>query len=484
MLSQDKTPIFDALCQYVKSDTISFHVPGHKHGIGNPELLKFLGKNTMNIDLTLMPDLDSILNPTGVIKDAQELAARAFGADNAFFLVNGTSSGIQAMILSACQEQDKIILPRNAHKSVISSIILGGLEPVYIQPKINEEYGIAMGITTEDTLNVIRKFPESKAVFVINTTYYGIASPLQELVELSHEYDMTCLVDEAHGAHLWFSDLLPISAMEANADMSASSTHKLVGSLTQSSMLFLKNDRLSPDYVKSILNLSQTTSPSYILLASLDIARKMMAHDGKALLEKAITLAQWARFKINSIPSIKCMGYDVLNAEDGFSLDPTKLCINVKNLGMTGFNVAKILREDYNIQVEMADLYNILAIVTFGDTKRTITSLVNSLDDISKRFYFKREKKSIPKTSDLFIPELAILPKEAFYSKKRKHTFRESSGFISGELIMAYPPGIPIICPGEIITEDVIYQILSIREAGGLIQGMEDVTCETISVIK
>lgn len=483
-MHQNKTPVLDALCKYVKSNTLSFHVPGHKHGVGNPELLKFLGKNVMNIDLTLMPDLDSILNPIGVIKEAQELAAEAFGADYAFFLVNGTSSGIQAMILSACKEGDKLILPRNAHKSVISSIILGGVEPVYIQPKINEEFGIAMGITTNDTLNTVRKFPESKALFVINTTYYGIASPLKDIVKISHKFDMACLVDEAHGAHLWFSDTLPVSAMEANADMSASSTHKLIGSLTQSSMLFLKGNRFCPKYIKSTINLSQTTSPSYILLASLDIARKMMALEGEALLKRTITLAQWARFKINSIPGLKCMGNDVLNAEDDFDLDPTKLCINVKSLGLTGFKAARILREDYNIQVEMADMHNILAIVSIGDTKRTVTTLVDSLKDIAKRYKYKKEYKNTLKTTDLFIPELAILPKEAFHSKKRRHTLKESAGLICGELIMAYPPGIPIICPGEIITEDVIYQILSIKEAGGLIQGMEDETTETILVIK
>lgn len=484
MLSQKETPIFDALKKYMMDNTISFHVPAHKHGAGNPELLSFLGKNTMNIDLTLMPDLDSIMKPSGVIKQAEELAAEAYGGDHAFFLVNGTSSGIQAMILSACGERDKLILPRNAHKSAISSIILSGAEPVYIKPKINEEYGIAMGITYEDTLNVIRKNPDAKALFIINTTYYGIASPLKDLIKLAHDSNMAALVDEAHGAHLRFHEILPISAMDVDADMSASSIHKLGGSLTQSSMLFLKEERFSQSYVKSVLNLIQTTSPSYILLASLDVARKNIVYNGNQLLKNAINLAQWARFKLNSVEGLHCMGTEVLNYKEGFSLDPTKLCVNVKDLGVTGYEVDKILRQKYHIQVELSDYYNILAIISIGDSKKTVSALVRALTNIAHKLKAENREKKRPPSLEIPIPEKALLPKEAFYSDKRPHFFKESQGKVSGEMIMAYPPGIPIICPGEIITSDVIDQILLLKEAGGLIQGMEDEKMEYIRVIK
>jgi len=484
MLSQKDTPLFDALKKYMKKKVISFHVPGHKHGRGNPEFTSFLGKNGMNIDLTIMPDLDSIMNPTGVIKQAQELAAEAFGADYAFFLVNGTSSGIQAMILAACREGDKLLLPRNAHKSVISSVILSGAEPIYIKPKINEEYGISMGITLEDTTSVLRKNSDAKACFVINTSYYGVASPLEKIVNLCHEHNIAVLVDEAHGAHLSFHESLPVDAMKANADMSASSTHKLAGSLTQSSMLFLKGDRFKPGYVKSILNLSQTTSPSYILLASLDVARKNMFFNGHELLSKTIQLAQWARMKINTIPGISCMDSSVLDIREGFSLDPTKLCINVKNLGITGFEASRILRKKYNIQVELADYYNLLAIVSIGDSKKTVTALVNALCSMAKEIGKNKKKTKLPRLPDLPIPELALLPKEAFYSPTRPHPFRESAGKISAEMIMAYPPGIPIICPGEIITRDIIDEVIRLKKAGGILQGFEDTRLEYIRVIK
>lgn len=483
MLSQETTPIFDALKNYMYENTISFHVPGHKHGAGNPEFTEFIGKNAMNIDLTIMPDLDSIMCPAGVIKDAETLAAEAFGADRAFFLVNGTTSGIQAMIMAACREGDKILLPRNAHKSAISSIILSGAEPVYIRPEINEDFGIAMGVTLSETLNVIRKNPEAKALFIINTTYYGIASPLSELVKLAHDNNMAALVDEAHGAHLAFHESLPVSAMEAGADLSASSTHKLAGSLTQSSMLFLKGGRFSPGYIKSILNLSQTTSPSYILLASLDTARKNMALRGRKLVAKAVNLAQWARYKINSIEGLRCMGSEVLGLNQGFALDPTKLCINVKELGITGYTASKVLRQKYHIQVELSDFYNILAIVSIGDTKNSVSALVKALAGMAGDFGGAKKIK-LPPIPELPIPELAILPKEAFYSEKRPHCFKESYGRISGEMIMAYPPGIPIICPGEIITHDIIDEIIMLKEAGSLIQGMEDKELNYINIIK
>ncbi|HHW03241.1 MAG TPA: aminotransferase class I/II-fold pyridoxal phosphate-dependent enzyme [Thermoanaerobacterales bacterium] len=483
MLSQENTPIFDALKNYMNENTISFHVPGHKHGRGNPEFTEFIGKNAMNIDLTIMPDLDSIMNPTGVIKDAEALAAEAFGADRAFFLVNGTSSGIQAMIMAACREGDKILIPRNAHKSVISSIILSGAEPVYLRPEINEEFGITMGITLNEVAGAIRKNPGAKALFIINTTYYGIASPLIDLARLAHDNDMAVLVDEAHGAHLRFHESLPVSAMEAGADLAASSTHKLAGSLTQSSMLFLKGKRFSPGYVKSILNLSQTTSPSYILLASLDVARKNMAQNGRNLMSKTISLAQWARYKINAIQGLYCMGSEVLELYEGFTLDPTKLCINVKDLGITGFTASKMLREKFNIQVELSDFYNILAVVSIGDSKSTVSALVKALSNIPRHLQGPNKKK-LPPVPDLPIPELALLPKEAFYSEKRRHPFKESAGRISGEMIMAYPPGITIICPGEIITGDIIDEILMIKEAGGLIQGMEDRELKYINIIK
>ncbi|MDN5301307.1 MAG: arginine decarboxylase [Thermoanaerobacteraceae bacterium] len=483
MLSQENTPVFDALKNYMNENIISFHVPGHKHGKGIPEFTDFIGKNAMNIDLTIMPDLDSIMNPTGVIKDAETLAAEAFGADRAFFLVNGTSSGIQAMIMAACREGEKILIPRNAHKSAISSIILSGAEPIYIRPEINEEFGIAMGITLNEASGAIRKNPGAKALFIINTTYYGIASPLPELVQLAHDNNMAVLVDEAHGAHLKFHESLPVSAMEAGADLAASSTHKLAGSLTQSSMLFLKGERFSPGYIKSILNLSQTTSPSYILLASLDVARKNMAQKGHNLVSKAINLAQWARYKINAIEGLHCMGSEVLELNHGFGLDPTKLCINVKELGITGFAASKILRGKFHIQVELSDFYNLLAVVSIGDNKSSVSALVNALSNIACDLKGKNKIK-LPPIPDLPIPELALLPKEAFYSEKRPHPFKESYGRISGEMIMAYPPGIPIICPGEIITRDIIDEVLLLKEAGSLIQGMEDRELNYINVIK
>ncbi|MDP3058564.1 MAG: aminotransferase class V-fold PLP-dependent enzyme, partial [bacterium] len=349
---QGRTPLFDALRNYVKEGTMSFHVPGHKHGKGLPEYTRFVGKTFMNIDLTIMPDLDSIYKPQGAIKSAQDLAAEAFGADHAHFLSNGTTQGIQTMLLATLKQGDKVIIPRNAHKSIISGLILSGAEPVWIQPHIDNYLGVTMAITADQVRQALRQQPESKAICIINTTFYGMAPELQKIVDLGHDYDIPSLVDEAHGAHLRFHPHLPFSAMEAGADMAALSIHKLLGSLTQSSLLLQKGDDLiDPQYVKTILNLSQTTSPSYPLLASLDVARKQAFFRGQEMLTQAINVANWARYEINNnIPGLYVYGNDMVGQPGCFDYDPTKLCVNVRALGISGFEMERILRQGFHIQ--------------------------------------------------------------------------------------------------------------------------------------
>jgi len=341
---QQETPLFAALKKYVNDKTVSFHVPGHRGGRGIPEFCDFAGRNIMSIDVTSgILDLDTICNPTGVIHEAEELAAHAFGADHAHFLVNGTTSGIQAMILSVAGPGDEIIIPRNAHRSVVGALILSGVHPVYIKPVINEYMGIAMGITVESVRRALVEHPNAKAVFVINPTYYGVASDLKKIVEVAHSYGKPVIVDEAHGAHLKFHPDLPLSAMEAGADISATSMHKLGGSLTQSSILLVKSDYVDDRTVKAALNLTQTTSPSYLLMASLDVARKQMALKGRQMLDETIKRCERTRRQLNSIEGIYVMGHDIEGTEGCFAYDPTKLAINLRELGLSGFETEKIL---------------------------------------------------------------------------------------------------------------------------------------------
>ena len=297
-----------------------FHVPGHKHGEGLTEFREYLGDKVFQMDVNGMDDLDYINNPTGVIFEAEELLANAYGAQSSFFLVNGSTSGIQAMILSTCKQGSKIILPRNAHKSTIGAIILSGAIPVYVQPEINTELGIAMGVSTAFIKEAIIENPHADAVFVINPTYYGVVSDLRSIVRLSHQKGMPVLVDEAHGAHMPFHDDFPLTAMDAGADMSTISLHKTGGSLTQSSALLLKN-QFDRKKVREALDLTYTSSASYLLLCSLDIARKQLVIKGKELLEETLSLTRWARKEINKIEGLYAFGREIIGTPGCYNFD-------------------------------------------------------------------------------------------------------------------------------------------------------------------
>jgi len=480
-LNQNKTPLFTALKAHHKSNVVPFDVPGHKHGRGLKEFTDYVGSTVMEIDVNSMKCLDNICNPIGVIKEAEELAAHAYGSDKAFFLVNGTTSGVQAMIMSACQPGDKIILPRNAHKSAVSGLILSGAIPIYIQPEINSELGIAMGVTVESVEEAIGRHPDAKAVFLINPTYYGATSNIKDIVRVARRNAMTVLVDEAHGAHMNFHDDFPMSAMEAGADMSAVSTHKTGGSLTQSSLLLLREGNIDPFIVKKNLALMQTTSASYLLMASIDVARKQLAIEGTELLQGVLDLTREARESINNIKGLYAFGTELIGTPGAHYFDESKLGVNVRKLGLTGFEVYDILIDKYNIQVELADYYNILAIISLGDTKEQLDALVAALGDIAEKYKKDEEIKVV--NAFLKNPDVIVSPRDAFYSNKKAVKFEDAEGEISGESIMAYPPGIPIVSPGERISKDIIQHIMILKEEESLLQGTEDPYVEYVRVL-
>lgn len=482
-LNQNETPLFDALMEYVNRDTIPFHVPGHKKGQGMDEaFMDFMGSNPFKIDVTVFKLVDSLHHPTGPIKKAQNLAADAYGSKASFFSVHGTSGAIEAMIMSVVSDKDKILIPRNVHKSVTGGIILSGAIPVYMQPELDKKIGIAHGVTAETVKKTLKENPDAKAVLIINPTYYGVATDIKEIAEIVHSYGIPLIVDEAHGPHLGFNDKLPTSAIEAGADMCAQSTHKIIGALTQCSLLHVCSDRIDINKVQQILNIMQTTSPSYILMASLDCARRQIAMKGKELLDYAIDLCNYARNEINKIPGFYCFGEEVLNNPGAFSFDPTKVTITCRDLGITGYDLDMILSNEYHIQMEMSDLYNVLIVGSFGDTKENIDYLLKVLKDISFQYYGKGHKKSdfidIPK-----IPPQIIIPRDAFYGTKTSVPIKESIGLISGEFLMAYPPGIPILCPGEIITSDIVTYVKQLKDTGLYVQGTEDPKVEYIKVV-
>lgn len=481
LLTQEKTPIYTALTNYNRQGVLPFHVPGHKQGRGFCVDKPFLNKEALKMDLTSVPETDNVFNPKGPILEAEQLAAELYGADRAFFLVNGTTSGIQTMIASVCSPGDKIIMPRNAHRSAIGGLVLSGAYPVYVLPEINKEFGISMGISEEALKKALNAHPDARAVFLINPNYYGTAPNLKALVDLAHSYDLAVLVDEAHGAHLSFDQRLPLSALEAGADLVASSMHKLGGSLTQSSILFLKGQRVLPQRVQSILNLLQTTSPSYLLLASLDLARYQLAKKGEKMVKTAVDLALYARQRIKKIKGFKVLEKEG-EQEGFFTLDPTKITINVEGLGLSGYEAEKILRQDYKIQVELSDLYNILILISLGDKKYMIDRLIASLKDIADRRNIKNVVRYLPPLPA--IPTLNVLPRDAFYAPTRDVSLEEAEGEISAEAVMAYPPGIPLVCPGEKITAEVIEYLCLLKRENAQLEGAADSEVNYLRVLK
>lgn len=481
-----RTPLFTGVVEHAKKNPIQFHIPGHKKGKGmNPEFRHFVGENTLAIDLINIAPLDDLHHPNGIIKDAQELAADAFDADYTFFCVQGTSGAIMSMILSVCNPGDKIIIPRNVHKSILTAIIFAGAVPIFIHPVMDKRLGVSHGITTSAVRTALKQNPDAKAVLVINPTYFGISANLKEIVDVAHSFSVPVLVDEAHGVHIHFHDALPMSAMEAGADMSATSVHKLGGSMTQSSILNVKGSLVSAKRVQTVLSMLTTTSTSYLLLSSLDTARKQLVLHGREMIDHALQLANWAREQINQIPGLYCMGDEIIGLDEStFGFDPTKLLIHVRKLGMTGFEVENWLRTEANIEVELSDLYNILCLITPGDTKHDVEQLVHALKKLAGEV-IKEQNSFTPLPVELpKIPRLAMTPRDAFYADTELVPFGESQDRIIAEFIMVYPPGIPILLPGEIISQENLDYILQNKEVGLPVQGPEDFDFRYLRVIK
>lgn len=489
MFKQSDTPLLTAMQTYVKDDVIPFHTPGHKQGKGmHPSLGRILGQEALALDLALMSELDDLHEPHGCIKHAQDLAAQLYGADHSFFVVNGTTGGIYAMILAIAGPGDKIIVPRNAHRSIIGGIILGGAVPVFMQPEIDMDLGLAMGVTPETVAKTISLHPDAKGVLIINPTYYGVVTDLKRIVDIVHRNNMCVIVDEAHGPHLKFSDRLPIQALDAGADISAQSTHKIIGAMTQCSMVHCREGRINVPRLKAMLQLVQSTSPNYILLASLDVARMQMATEGRRLVEKSIELAQWARQEINKIPGLYSFGEDKIGTPGVYSLDPTKITVTVKGLGMKGSDAERILRYQYNIQAELSDMYNLLFLITLGDSEQDAQTLVKALRDMANNHM---RDGFIPVVEDVYAthgypaqPEQVISPREALFGRTRQIPFEQAGGKICAEIVTFYPPGIPILCPGERISEDNIEYCRRLQAAALHISGPEDYTLTTIKVVE
>jgi len=479
-MSQERTPLHEALEQHRTERMVHFDVPGHKGGRGNKELKYFLGEETLKLDVNSMKSLDNLCHPVSVIKQAQELAAEAFGANEAFFIVNGTTAAVQAMIMSTCKAGDKVIMPRNVHRSAINALVVCGALPIYINPGTNKQLGIPLGMSVDDVKKAIEENPEAKAVMVNNPTYYGICSNLKEIVRLAHSHNMKVLVDEAHGTHFYFGENMPVSGMAAGADMAAVSMHKTGGSLTQSSLL-LCSKAMNADYVRQIINLTQTTSGSYLLMSSLDIARKNLSINGKQMFRKTIEFAEYARNEINRLGGYYAFAEELENGDTVYAFDRTKLSVHTRDIGLAGIEVYDLLRDEYDIQIEFGDIGNILAIVSAGDRNLEIERLISALSEI-KRLHSKDKAGMLD--HEYINPSVVMAPQKAFYSDKQSLPIEKSRGRICGEFVMCYPPGIPILAPGELITDEILQYIAYAKEKGCFMTGTQDMKIENINVVR
>ena len=470
---QYRTPFFTKLKNYGTSDVAPFDVPGHKLGRIKNDLLDFIGPNTFRLDANAPIGLDTLSKPQGVLREAEKLMATAFNADKSFFLTGGTTTGILAMIMATCRANDKIILPRNVHKSVINALILSGAVPVFVKPDIDIELGIANGVFCETYEDAILNHPDAKALFIINPTYFGITSDIEAITKIAHDNDMLVLVDEAHGAQFYFSDRLPMTAMDAGADISATSIHKTGGSFTQSSVLLTKGKRIDHLRLRSTLNMLQSTSPSSLLMASLDVARKTMYFEGKRRIDKLLNMAEKARMALKSIPGLKIVDQEYAANREGFSFDETKLVIKVSDLGLSGFEVIQKMRKRYQIQLELAETSIVLAVLSIGTTKDDLDRLVDAFKDLSKMYY--KVRKRLPKIKFVYqFPEAYARPRDAYHAPKLNVTLEEAYDKIAAESIMIYPPGIPFVIPGEIISQQVIDDIKYYLKKGSVIHSELD----------
>ena len=491
-MNQQQMPFVEALEDYKEEHYVPFHTPGHKIGVGaHPILQDWMGP-ALPYDLGVMYALDDLHEPEGALKEAQELTAQLYGAEHCWFSINGTTALIEAMIMGTVGPDETIIIPREAHRSVVSGLVLSGAKPVYMNCEFDERWGIPLGVTLEDAVETMDAHPEAKAILLVYPNYYGVGVDIKNIVKEAHKRNLVVLVDEAHGPHLPFVESLPIEAIEAGADLVAQSTHKSVGSLTQTSWLLGQGHRFDTRRITQMHQMLQSTSPNYIFLASLDMARHQLATKGTNLVNRAVSLSLQLRRELAAIEGIAVMcGEDV----DRPNYDVTKVLIDAKELGITGVDFEKRLRA-HHIEVELVQAYHVLVLITIGDTEKSIMNLVKAVQAISDEICSESSllnhmgdqivdrTKIIQSASVLPTPVVRMTPREALYKNRRTCSLKTALHRICGETIAYYPPGIPCVAVGEEITESVLQYIQQRRALGYVPNGAADMSLETIQVVE
>ena len=477
-----RMPILETLQALANQPDAAFYAPGHKRGQGIYQpLADFFGNAVFCADLPELPQLDNLFAPEGVIKEAQALAAETFGASQTWFLVNGSTCGIIAAILATCGAGDKIILPRNSHQSAIAGLILSGAIPVFIYPEYDPKRDLTYSVTPEAVGAALKQHPDAKAVMVVYPTYEGVCGDLAAIAQVTHQYSIPLLVDEAHGAHFAFHPHLPPTALASGADLTVQSTHKVLGAMTQASMLHIQGNRVDPQRITKALSLLQSTSPSYLLLASLDAARQQMALQGRELIGRTLELAETARRKIAQIPALSVLEPPIAPASHFFALDPTRFTVNVSGVGLSGFEADDFLQQ-LGVTAELPTRQHLTFIISLGNTATDIDKLVQAFTNLREQH--KTQQKCISSFHPPFSIRSSLSPRQAFFAPSHPQPLEATVGCISAEIVCPYPPGIPVLMPGEAIAPEAITYLKQVLALGGTITGCSDPTLETLVVTR
>ena len=481
---QDKMPLVAALKEYSQKEPAYFCIPGHRFGRGvSKQWVSNGAHELLRFDLTEATGLDDLHQPSGVIKEAQELMAQLFHARKSFFLVNGTTCGNEAMIINSLKTGDKIIVPRNVHKSVLAGLILSGAVPIFITPEWIPKWGIWGALSPDKIRAMLSQQPDIKAVLTVTPSYYGIVDKLPQISRICQEFGCLLLVDEAHGAHFYFSEALPEGALASGADMCTQSFHKVTGSLTQSSVLHVASKQIDVDFLRNNLQMFQSSSPSYLLMASLDAARYELAQHGNEMSSEALSLAEEARVAIAKIEGIRCLGREVVGHYEVADVDMTKLVVSATDIGISGFELKAMLMREYGVELELADHNNVLLVLTFANTKDEVRRLVKALTKIAQSSDKVKGTIDDDKVMMPPLPVMKVTPRDAHFSKKKVIRWADAYGEVAAEAIIPYPPGIPIVYKGELINQEIWNYVNEFKLVGCHFHGVADETLETFAVI-
>jgi arginine decarboxylase len=483
---QPTAPYLEAVVAYATRGSSRFHVPGHKGGAGaDPGLCAAIGKQSLNADIP--QDIEGIdLGPEPTpYQRAELLAAEAHGAERSWFLTNGATQGNHALCLALAPLGAELVVQRNSHASVIDGLVLSGGRPAFVAPEYEDELGMAHGVTPEALERALGQTPAARAAFIVSPTYYGIAADVAGCADVCHDAGVPLVVDQAWGPHFGFHPALPASALTLGADAVLTSTHKIVGSLTQSAMLHVAaTGRVDVDAVARCVRLVRSTSQSSLLMASLDGARRHLAVHGEALLSSTIAASQRAREAIAAVPGVAVVGEELVGRPGVAGWDPLRIIIDVRATGRSGYEVAAALRGSFDIHVELATHATMVLILGLDEPVHALERFAHDFAQTVRRIERPGEASALVRGSGWFENEVVVAPREAFLGSSESVPVDLAAGRVSAESIAGYPPGIPALLPGERITTEVVAYLRELRDAGARLHGAGDPAFETIFVLR